>query len=342
MTAPPSWLVRGTGGLAVAMAVAFGVGLAMPRDALAHTGAPPAPHDVLSSWTLSLPTLLALFLLGWVYARGAARIGRATLRGRRRSGQRGRSVAFGLGILALAVALISPLDVAGASLQSAHMLQHLLLLAVAPPLLVLGAPLVPVLLGLPHRWRRWLTHQWCAHRPLRSAWHLVSGPGPVVVLNVVVLWGWHAAPAYELALRNEPVHIAEHFCFLLAGSLLWWAVLQPVGRRRVPYGIAIALLLTMALQGSALGMLLTFSTTIWYPDYVQTTAPWGLTPLEDQHLAGALMWVPANVISLIGAGAMVLAWIRTAERDALRQEGHAYTPSPPVVSIQQWLEEGTP
>ena len=327
MTGPPAthrsraWRRPAPRAVAGAAALAGGVAAMTPNGALAHTGVAPAPHDLLSSWNLSLPALLAVVVPAWLYARGTVRIRRAATDRRARERLRSRSLAFGLGILVLAVALLSPLDLAATSLLSAHMLQHLLLLTVAPPLLVLAAPVGPILLGLPRGGGRALARWWATARGPRQLWRLLNAPASVVLVNVVVLWGWHTAPAYDLALRHEAVHVAEHASFLAAGMMLWWAVFQPTGRRRLAHGGAILLLLVTAIQGSGLGVLMTFAARPWYGWYdASLTGPWGLTPLQDQHLAGVVMWVPAGFVYLAGALMLLWSWLRQSELEARSAE----------------------
>ena len=303
------------------------VSLLLPRGALARAGTPVGPRDIWTAWNASLPLLLALILPTWLYLRGGARIARRTAPARRWHRRHRRTIAFCLGILALIVALVSPLEAMGTTLQAAHMAQHMVLLMVAPPLLVLGTPLVPILLGLPGAWRRWLISQWSAHHAIRRVWRTVTAPGTAIVVNIAVLWGWHTPPMHDLAMRYGPIHVAEPLCFLASGWLLWWVALQPVGRRTVPYVIGIALLIATAAQHTALGLFLTFSAAPWYPDHAQASLRWGLTPLDDQHLSGVVMWIPADIIALIGAGALLLAWLRSSELEAQRNEHRGERPA---------------
>ena len=296
------------------------ISLLLPGGALAAAGEVPGPGDIWTAWNASLPTLLALILAAWVYLRGAARIARRTPPSRRWHQLHRRTTAFCLSMGALVIALVSPLNALGTALLSARMTEHMVLLMVAPPLLVLSAPLAPVLLGLPGSWRRRLVHQWAAHRPIRWSWRAVTAPGTIIAINIVVLWSWHVPPMHDLAMRSALVHVLEPISFFLSGWLMWWTALQPVGRRTVSYGIGIAILIANAAQHTALGLFLTFSTTPWYPGHAQAAVRWGLTPLDDQHLAGVVMWIPADIIALVGAGALLLAWLRSSEREARRDE----------------------
>ena len=151
-------------------------------------------------------------------------------------------------------------------------------------------------------------------------------PGVIWAAHVGALWFWHASLPYEAALRHDAVHIAEHATFLITGALFWGLVVRPTHPRSLrgnsaAAGFAVLLLFTMALQGVFLSVLLTFARTPWYSEYSTTTSAWGLGPLADQQLAGAIMWVPAGAI-YVGAGVLVLAlWLRSTERDSTSDDG---------------------
>lgn len=288
------------------------------QSALAHEGQPPAPHDFWYIWNLQ-PALLSSMAIGaWIYLRGL-RVLRS-----RSSLQRAvwgrRTGCFLAGLAALAVALISPLDALGSALFSAHMLQHMLLILAAPPLLVAAVPLHPVLHAFSPFERRKLGQAWKLAKKGRAAWQAFTHPPVAWTLHALALWAWHVPVFYETALRDEAVHIMEHLGFLGTALLFWWVILRPTGRARNGGGSEILALFTMALQSGLLGALLTFASTPWYAAYAATTQAWGLTPLEDQQLAGAIMWIPAGTIYTLAA--VVLFFVRLAgiERNARRRE----------------------
>ena len=289
----------------------------MPAAASAHEGTPPAPHDLWSSWNLDPLILASLALAGWLYARGVAALWRRA--GSGRGVPRWRVAAFAGALLALALALVSPLDALSSGLFSAHMAQHQLLILVAALLAVLGAPLLPLLWALPRSWRIALLH-W-SRRPAPSAVsHVLQRPIIVLALFVTLLWAWHGPILYEAALAHETIHALEHACLFGVALLFWWTVLQPSGRRRVGYGSAVLMVFVAALQGTALGALIIFSGAPWYPAYATTAPLWGLTPLADQQLAGALMGAPADAVLLATVLALVASLIRTSEQNARRRE----------------------
>jgi putative membrane protein len=232
---------------------------------------------------------------------------------------RWRVAAYFGGLLASVVALVSPLDALAGVLFSAHMAQHLILVLVAAPLLVLGAPLVPFLWALPRPWRVAVA-RWTRRPAPRALWLVLTQPVVVLVLHLTALWAWHAPAAYQAALASERVHFLEHASLLGTALLFWWVVIQPHGRRRLGYGGALALVFAAALSGTALAALNAFVDHDWYPAYAASTAAWGLDPLTDQQLAGILMGAPAATIYAAAALALVAACLRASERNAWRRE----------------------
>jgi putative membrane protein len=281
----------------------------MLTPVLAHPGQPPAPHDLWAAWNLEPVMLLGLLVAAWAYRRG--RTG-----GPRRPADSWRARCFALALATLGVALLSPLDALSGALASAHMVQHLLLVLVAAPLLALSAPSGAILRGSPlavrrasGRWRRRLG---LTHRNLAVLRH----PAAVWLLHVAVLWFWHAAVPYDAALASRPLHLLEHASFLVTAALFWHVVVGARGAGRVSNGLGVLLVFGMAMQSVLLSVLLTFARTPWYAGYATTTAAWGLDPLADQQLAGAIMWIPAGGVYLVVALALLASWVGAAEEGA--------------------------
>jgi putative membrane protein len=252
------------------------------------------------------PSVLAgVLVAGWLYGRGL-RAGWARA-GRGRSGRAGRAACFAGGLLAVLVALESPLDGWSDALFAAHMVQHLLLLAVAGPLLALGRPLLPFLWAVPEPSRRGLGAWWKAAGVPRRAWHALSRPLAAFGLHSLALWAWHVPPLYEAALATRGLHLAEHLGFLGTALLFWWTLTHA---GRAGYGAGVLYVFGMALQSTVLGALLAVARSPWYTSHLATTAAWGLSPLEDQQLAGLIMWVPGGAIYLVAALALFAAWLR--------------------------------
>src|SRR5680860_651652 len=135
------------------------------------------------------------------------------------------------------------------------------------------------------------------------------------------LWLWHQPIAYEAALASEPVHFLQHASFLGTALLFWWVLVHPLQRKRLHPGLAVLFLFTTTLQGTWLALLLTFSEAPWYPAYTSTVAPWGVTPMQDQHLGGVLMWIPMGIVYVLSAVTLFALWLTEIERNARAQQG---------------------
>lgn len=272
---------------------------------LAHAGQPPAPHDLWGAWNLDPGLLLGIFLAVWAYRRGQTHSRRAV--------DTWRARCFAGALVAIGAALISPLDALSGALASAHMVQHILLLLVAAPLLALAAPSGTLLRGSPlvvrrtsGRWRRRL-------RLARANLGILRHPATVWLLHVGTLWFWHAAAPYNAALGNEFLHVLEHASFLVTALLFWHTVIGVRGADRVSNGFGVLLVFAMAMQSVFLSVLLTFARAPWYSGYATTTTPWHLEPLADQQLAGVIMWIPAGLVYLTAALTLVVTWVRATE-----------------------------
>jgi putative membrane protein len=244
------------------------------------------------------------------YAAGVTRLWRSA--GVGHGVDRRQVAAFICGWLALAVALLSPLDALAEQLFTAHMAQHELLMVVAAPLIALASPLVVFIWALPHRGRRNVMRV-MRRRRIAAAWTAITAPTVVWLVHGLALWIWHMPALYDAALRSEVVHAAQHLCFFLSASLFWWGIAH--GRYgRAGYGVAVVYVFATAMHSGVLGALLTFSPHVWYPLYERSATTFGLTPLEDQQLAGLLMWVPAGVTFVAGGLYFFAAWLKESER----------------------------
>jgi putative membrane protein len=293
---------------------------------LAHTGRPSAPHDLWTIESWELGAIVGLALAAWLYLRGLRSLWQASAAGH--GIRRWEAMAFGAGWLTLSVALVSPLHPLGSVLFSAHMAQHELLMVVAAPLFVLGRPLVPWLWGLPLAWRhsiaRWGKGGW-----RQRVWHALTNPLIAWSLQVVALWSWHAPGLFQAALGNEVIHALQHLSFLVSALLFWWALIH--GRQgRMGYGPAVLYVFTTSMQSGALGALLTFAPALWYPAYGGNAAAWGLTPMEDQQLAGLIMWVPASAMYLLAGLALFASWLCELEERERQREGYTLVQAPAV------------
>ena len=269
-----------------------------------------------ASWNLDPLVLAGLAAAGWGYFRGVGELwgGRS-----RRGVTPWQAASFAGGLAVLFLALVSPLHPLGGELLWAHMVQHVLLVLVAAPLLIMGAPVIPMTLALPLPWRRRIRALgrigW-----LRSTGQFLTRPLVAWLIQVVTLWVWHAPALYDAAVRSQVIHAAEHLSFLATALLFWW-VAFPRGRRHLAGGADVLYVFTAGVQSGALGALLSFAGTPLYSVYAHTTVRWGLTPLQDQQLAGMVMWIPAGLVYVVAAGFLFVRWLMSIEREARRAEG---------------------
>lgn len=268
---------------------------------LAHAGV--LPGELWTAWSLDPLVLLIAVAFGGLYAKGLSVLWQ---RDSGRGVSHRRVAAFYAGILVVLVAIMSPLDALAEMLFSAHMVQHLALVVVAAPLLVYGAPSVPISLGLPAPVRRRI-HRFGSSTAAAGVMGLLVAAPVVWSLHAATLWMWHVPALYERALNNEVVHAAQHFCFLGSAMLLWILAIGSARRRRLDRALAAGLLFLTALQSGALGVVLTFARSPLYRGHA--AAAWGLDPLTDQQLAGAIMWVPSGVVYLAAIAVLVYRWL---------------------------------
>ena len=253
---------------------------------------------VLLSWPFDPWIIVPLLLTGFIYLRGWL-----FLRRRHARWTGWRLAAFPGGLLAIFLALGSPIETFSGLLLHIHMVQHLLLMMVAPPLLWLGEPLVPLLRGLPHAIRSaWIgpLFRW---PPLRWLFRVLTHPVAAWLLFVAATWLWHAPQAYETALQYPPWHYLEHACFLGSALLFWYLVIRPFPARPTwSAWVLVPYLLLADVQNTGLSALLAFSGQVLYPHYGQVPRLGGLSALEDQAIAGVIMWVPGSVAFLLPVG----------------------------------------
>jgi len=233
-----------------------------------------------------------------------------------------RAIVFLAGVALMLFTLVGPLDRIGELyLFSVHMIQHLLLILVVPPLLLWGLP--------PDATRR-LLRVGVVHRIER----VLGRPTVALPLAIVTLWGWHLPALYDLALRNESVHALEHLLFLATATMFWWPVLRPEKERRLSPPAAMAYLFAGMASDAGLGVALTFSPTPLYAFYAHPPDPygaltmirevWRVSPLSDQQMGGLAMWIPGGIFYIVAILAEFGLWFREPEAD----EGPTLGPGP--------------
>ncbi len=266
-----------------------------------------AALPVDASWTFAPIVLIALLAYTWVYA-WRWRISRGE--GGARAAPVGRLVLWCAGVLSLFLALISPIDRLGEQLASVHMVQHLLIADIAPICFTLG-----------------LT-KWILRPATRRIHRIERAAGPFghpafgIVAYVGAMWLWHIPAMYDAALRNGNVHVLEHLSFAAAGLLYWWHLLSPIRSRLRLGGMGPVLYMasTKILVGF-LGVLLAFAPTLLFGFYdTHGGTRWGLTPLDDQHVAGLIMALEQSIVMGIALAYLFARMLQESEEANLREE----------------------
>lgn len=261
------------------------------------------------SWTLSPGVLVVCLAVAALYVRRWRAVRAGNPPRRADEAPVWRLCCFLGAVLVAALALLSPIDSLADQLFFAHMVQHVLLLDVAPILAIVG--LTKVLL-----------------RPVTRAVHTVerragafAHPAFAVVLYVAVIWAWHVPSAYDLAARDEAVHVLEHLTFVIAGSLYWWHLLSPIRARLRLGGMGpvVYMAATKVLVG-ALGMALAFAPSALYPFYAHQGRVWGISAIDDQAIAGLVMAVEQSVVMGVALVTLFVRALAESEREQQRRE----------------------
>lgn len=257
---------------------------------------------ILTAWDVdpSIPIGCALLLAGWFVAHRPLRRDDLAHGG-----------CFAAGVAVMFIALTSPVDTLGDSyLFSAHMLQHMILILVVPPLLILGlAPrFVRAVIAVP---------------ALGAIERFARRPAIAWLPAMAALWIWHLPALFDAALASEGLHIVEHLCFMVTATIFWWPILSPLESSRMPAMAALLYLFAAMLATSLLGIAITFAAPGLYPPYLHPEDTlgiagllrdgWGLTPEIDQELGGLLMWVPGGFAFLAAIFVVMARWYRTPE-----------------------------
>lgn len=289
---------------------------------------PAAIQATLQSWVLPIPVTLALVIAALAYLRGWHRL-RNVLPN---FVSRWQLACLLGGVLALWIAVGSPLAAFDDDLLSIHMVQHILLMAVAPPLILLGAPVLPLLHGLPQRFVRGVLSPFLRWPPVQSLGRVLTHPVFCWLAATVTLISWHSPRAFEFALRSNVWHEVEHACFFTTSILFWWPVVQPWPTIARWPRLAIPLYLFLAMMANdALSAFLAFCDRVLYPSYAGASRLFPISPIDDQALAGALMWVFGSFVYVLPAVVITLRML-LPERLYLPSSYGPESPVPPSYS----------
>jgi cytochrome c oxidase assembly factor CtaG len=274
--------------------------LLFAAPAVAHGGSDAGPPG----WTLSPDLVLPLGLGLLIYLVGWARLSK-------RASSPVRPALFLSGWTVLALSLTSPLHEAGERSFTMHMIEHELIMLVSTLLLASSNSGGVLAWGLPRQIRLALAGSWKS--PLQRLWKRLTEPVTATAIQAVILWAWHAPVLFDLALESFGWHIAQHSCFFLSSLLFWWAMLHP-RERSSGYGVSAACLFATSLIGGALGALMSFSASPWYSQYAAMGMTGvGLNPVDDQRLAGLIMWIPGGLVHGAAALALAYKWLKSSE-----------------------------
>lgn len=257
-------------------------------------------------FTVHWSTVIGLAALGALWlARAAAH----------RPGHRptvGQAVAFFSGLVAMFLSLNGPVhDISDYYLFSGHMVQHLVLTIVVPPLLLLGTP------------------GWMLRPALRIGWvnriaKAVTAPIAAFAIFNVVLSAWHLPPLYNSAMFHHEVHILQHLMFLVAAVIMWWPMLSPLPELpRLSYPGQMLYSFLMTLPMTVLSIFIVYADHVLYPAYASAPRLWGLSPLEDQRLGGLIMWIPGGLFFYLITSVIFFRWATTQRDDRAGAQARA-------------------
>ena len=285
-----------------------------------HSGA----HANFQSWSFPVPLTSVLVLVAFAYS-----LGWFNLRKTPNSISLGQLGAFMSGLLSLWIALGSPLSAFDHYLLSIHMIEHVLLMTVAPPLILLGAPVLAFRHGFPQPCVRWVLMLFLRWRSVQKLGHILSHPALCWLTAMMALVAWHVPALFALALRSHAWHEIEYACFFVTGLLFWWPVIQPwPSVARWPRWSIPLYLFLATLPCDALSAFLAFCDRVVYSSYLTAPRVFNISPLQDQQCAGALMWTCATFIYLIPAVVVTIQILSPVGAHLAKQPEPPYTESP--------------
>lgn len=303
--------------LRVALCAALCAGLLTARAARAHIESASA-QSALAAWPWDVA--VALLIAALVYARGLAR-----MRDKREARLSGRHWAFYAGLAAVFAALLTPLDAVSEHVFAVHQIQHLLLRGVAPMLLMLAVPSVPLIAGLPVALRQRVVAPLMAQRSVRACFAFLGRPLVCTMLYVGTLYIWQVPAIHDMALLRGGWHYLMHLTMLLSGLLFFWVVFDPRPQPwATPFHTRLAMLGAAIFANIPLGAVTTLKDSVSYAAYDRLGRWWGLSPLDDELLGGLVIWIAASMMGLLAVLLLVRLWGRSEERlDERRRQGFA-------------------
>ncbi len=297
----------------------------MASPDFAPTGFEWAAHDVINesarwwtAWNFDPLLLIPIALVGFWYARGLRRWPE-----RSREHSSWRVASYYAGLIVLVLAFESPLDRLGEHQFSMHMIQHNVVMMIVPPLILLGAPTTPMLRGIPRWLRQGVVRPVAGNVVARAVYRVVTFPIVAMALFAMSQWGWHLYPGlYDRALNEDWLHNLQHASFLLVSMIFWWNIIDPKPlHSRIPPLARILYFYGAMIPKHILAAFIVFADEPFYPTYERVYRFLPGSPIEDQQLAGLLMWVPfGELLNLITAGIILGFWFKRGNDEQLAKE----------------------
>ena len=276
--------------------------------AFAHGGVGPGQNP-LTAWNSNPLPSLGLFLAAYLYLNGLSRWERPS-----HPINRWQRISFFAGLAVIFLALQSPVDALAEHHFSIHQAQHLLLRMIGPLLVLGGAPLTPMLRGLPLWALQGMVRPVVGSRWSHRAYDLITNPVLTTIVFLATLYLWQVPTPHNLAVRHDMVHALMHSSMLISGFLFWWLVVDPKPHRsRLHYGLRVLYLGLIVIPNTVLGASITFNGGLLYQAYYDYPQPLGLDPLMDQQLGGLLLWVVGDMMSILAAGIVMIMWYQQEE-----------------------------
>ena len=296
--------MSGKSWILVTVAVVGGLQLlAGPSVAYAHGGIDQGQNP-WTAWNVNpLPTLLLLIAAHW-YLTGLSRWERPS-----HPVRTWQKVSFFVGLLVLFIAFQTPIEALAEHMFSFHQLQHIMIRMFGPLLILLGAPLTPMLRGLPPWVLKGVVRPVVSDPRARRAYEVLTNPVLTTILFLSILFIWQVPGVHNAALRNPALHEFMHFTMLSSGFLFWWLVVDPKPHRsRLHYGLRVLYLGLIVIPNTMLGAAITFTDHVIYSGYAEVEQPYNISLMTDQQIGGAILWVPGDMMSVIVAGIVMIMW----------------------------------
>jgi len=266
-------------------------------------------QNPFTAWNWNPLTTLLLLMAAYVYLNGLNNWVRPS-----HPISRWQKTSFFTGLFVIFIALQSPLANLSEHMLSFHQLQHFMLRMLAPLLILLGAPLTPMLRGLPPWILQGFVKPTVRSSLGRAAYDKLTNPVISTLIFMGVLYLWQIPDGFNLALRNEFVHAVMHMTMMSSGFIFFWAVIDPAPRRsRVHYGLRVLYLGLIVIPNTILGAVITFSKSLVYSGYADVYRPFDMSLMTDQQIGGLLLWVPGDMMSILAAGIVMIMWYEREE-----------------------------